>query len=214
MISKKEKEKEQRVLTKAEQNRLDRFQSIVEEMEAQGYLRRDLTINIKKASIFAILLLIPLFIIGYGAYYLVNGSIGFGGFNMWFFLVGYIVLVVVHELIHGLFWSLFTPHHFKDIEFGIMRPSYNPYCTCLVPLKKAQYLIGTVMPLILLGILPMIVGILIKNNNVLFLGIVMADGAAGDILIIGRLLGYKSSAGEITYMDHPTEAGGVVLERT
>lgn len=162
MISKKEKEKEQRVLTKAEQNRLDRFQSIVEEMEAQGYLRRDLTINIKKASIFAILLLKPLFIIGYGAFYFVNGSIGFGGINIWFFLVGYIVLVVVHELIQGLFWSLFTPHHFKDIEFGIMRPSYNPYCTCLVPLKKAQYLIGTVMPFILLGISPMIVGILIE----------------------------------------------------
>ena len=38
-------------------------------------------------------------------------------------------------------------------------------------------------------------------------------GAAGDMLIIRRLLSYKSKAGEITYMDHPTEAGGVVLER-
>lgn len=205
--------KEKRILSKAEQNRLEHFQSIVREMEAQGYVRHDLTINMKKANLFAILLLIPLFIIGYGAYYYVNRLIGFGGFNIWFFVVGYIVLVVVHELIHGLSWSIFTPHHFKDIEFGIMRPSYNPYCTCLVPLGKMQYFIGAVMPLILLGILPMILGIAVKNTNILFLGIVMTDAAAGDMMIIRRLLGYKSKAGEITYMDHPTEAGGVVLER-
>ena len=205
--------KEKRILSKAEQNRLEHFQSIVREMEAQGYARHDLTINMKKANLFAILLLIPLFIIGYGAYYYVNRLVGFGGFNIWFFVVGYIVLIVVHELIHGLSWSIFTPHHFKDIEFGVMRPSYNPYCTCLVPLKKMQYLIGAVMPLIPLGILPMILGIAIKNTNILFLGIVMTDAAAGDMLIIRRLLSYKSKAGEITYMDHPTEAGGVVLER-
>lgn len=213
MASGEDKKKEKRALSKAEQSRLDRFQSIVKELETQGYMRHDLTISIKKANAFAILLLIPLCIIGYGAYYLVNRSFDFGGSNIWLFLAAFVVLVVVHELIHGLFWSIFTPHHFKDIEFGIMRPSYNPYCTCLVPLEKTQYLIGTVMPLILLGVLPMIVGIAIKNTDVLFLGILMADGAAGDIMIIHRLLGYKSSAGEITYMDHPTEAGGVVFER-
>ncbi len=47
----------------------------------------------------------------------------------------------------------------------------------------------------------------------LFLGIVMTDAAAGDIMIVNRLLAYRSNAGEITYMDHPTEAGGVVFEK-
>ena len=136
MASGEDKKKEKRALSKAEQSRLDRFQSIVKELETQGYMRHDLTISIKKANVFAILLLIPLCIIGYGAYYLVNRSFDFGGSNIWLFLAAFVVLVVVHELIHGLFWSIFTPHHFKDIEFGIMRPSYNPYCTCLVPLEK------------------------------------------------------------------------------
>ena len=205
--------KENRVLSKDEQKRLERFESIAEDMEEQGYTRHDLTINMRKANWFAILLLIPLFVIGYGAFYLVNRSLGFGGLNIWFFLIGFVVLIVVHELIHGAVWSLFTPHRFKDIEFGIMRPYMSPYCTCLVPLKKAPYLIGTAMPLVILGILPMIVGIAIQNTNVLLLGIVMADAAAGDIMIMCRLLGYNSKAEEITYMDHPTEAGGVVFER-
>ena len=208
-----EGKKEKRVLSKAELKRLERFESITEELAARGYTRRDLTINIKKANLFAILLMIPLFLIGYGAYYLVNGSLGFGGFNVWFFLIGFTVLIVVHELIHGLFWSIFTPHHFGDIQFGIMMPSMNPYCTCLVPLRKGQYLLGAAMPLILLGIVPMIAGIAVGNTNVLFLGIVMTDAAAGDMMISGKLLSYRSRAGEITYMDHPTEAGGVIFEK-
>ncbi len=212
-MGKAERTKENRALSEAEQRRLERFNRIAEEMQQQGYTRHDLTINIGKANLFAVLLLIPLFVIGYGLNYLVNQRLNIGGLNLLFFFVAFLVLIVVHELIHGLFWSLYTPHHFKDIEFGIMKASMTPYCTCLVPLNKRQYVIGTVMPLVILGVVPMIAGIAVDNANLLFLGIVMADAAAGDIMIIAKLLAYKSDADEITYMDHPTEAGGVVFER-
>ena len=132
---------------------------------------------------------------------------------MVFYLIGVIVLVVVHELVHGLTWSFFTPHGFKDIEFGIMKPSMTPYCTCLVPLKKEQHMIGTVMPLIVLGIIPMIIAILTANPGLLFISVIMSASAAGDIMILHRMLGYKTNAKEIIYMDHPTEAGGVVFEK-
>ena len=36
---------------------------------------------------------------------------------------------------------------------------------------------------------------------------------AGDILIIWNLSRFKSTADEVVYMDHPTEAGSVVFER-
>ncbi len=209
----KQKEKKERVLSEAEKKRLDHFEKISEEMKQQGYTRKDLIVDIGKANIFAFVLMIPLFIIGYWLYYVVNHGIEFSRFNVLGFIAGFIVLIVLHELIHGVCWSFFTPNHFKDIEFGIMKPSYNPYCTCLVPLKKEHHIFGTVMPLILLGIIPMIVGIVIGNPTLLFMGIIMADSAAGDILIIKTILGYKSNAKETVYMDHPTEAGGVVFER-
>ncbi len=202
-----------KTLSEAERKRLERFDGISKEMEQHGYTRRNLTISMGKANLFAVLLFILLFIAGYGLNYLINGSIGFGDFSLLFFIVAFVVLIVVHELIHGLFWSLFTPNHFKDIEFGIMKPSMSPYCTCLAPLEKTQYIIGTVMPLLLLGILPMSAGIVMNNTNLLFMGIVMAVSAAGDILIICRLLGYRSKGGETVYMDHPTKAGCVVFER-
>ena len=212
MKKEKDNEKEKK-LTEAEQKRAERFARISEEMTQQGYTRHDLTIGIGKANLFAVLLLIPLAVIGYGLYFLVHRSLDFSSSHFLLMLVAFLVLIVVHELIHGVCWSIFTPHHFKDVEFGVMRSSLTPYCTCLVPLGKKQYIFGAVMPLLVLGILPMITAIIIGNPDLLFLGILMADGGAGDIMIIRRVLGYRSGAKEIVYMDHPTEAGGVVFDR-
>ena len=202
-----------KALSKAEQRRLANFEAISEEMKRQGYTQRDLTINMSKANLFAVSLFVLLLIVGAGLYYLVHRSVDFTGYSLVVFLVAVAVLSVAHELIHGLSWSRFTPHRFKDIEFGIQKTTITPYCTCLVPLKKQHYLIGAAMPLVVLGIIPMIVGIAIGNSNVVFMGTVMAASAAGDILIMKSLIGYKSSAGEIVYMDHPTEAGSVVFEK-
>ncbi len=207
------KEKKERVLSEAEKKRLEHFEKISEDLKQQGYTRHDLVIDIGKANVFAIILLVPLFVIGYVLYYKVNHGFDITRFNVLFFLITYLVLIVVHELIHGLSWSIFTPHHFKDIEFGLMKPSMNPYCTCLVPLKKGQHIFGTIMPLILLGIIPMIAGIITGNHWMMLMGILMSDSAAGDILIIRKILSYKSHAQDIVYMDHPTEAGGVVFEK-
>ena len=142
-------------------------------MEQSGYTRHELTIDIGKENVFTIVLLVPLFLIGYGLNYLVNHRIGFLDINWLIFFVAFVVLIVTHELIHGACWSLFTPHHFKDIEFGIMKPSMTPYCTCLEPLNKGAYIFGTVMPLVLLGILPMAAGIAVDNSNILILGIIV-----------------------------------------
>ena len=209
----KKEEKNAKMLTEAEKKRAERFEKISEDMIQQGYTRHELTVDINKASIFAVVLTFLLFFIGYGLFFLINHRFDFSEFRFSVLLIVFLIFVVVHELIHGVCWSIFTPNHFKDIEFGIMKPSLSPYCTCLVPLNKQHYLFGTVMPLIILGIVPMLVGLVIGNPNVLFIGIVMSGSAAGDILIIQRVLGYKSSANEIVYMDHPTEAGGVIFER-
>ncbi len=94
-----------------------------------------------------------------------------------------------------------------------MRPSMTPYCTCLAPLPKKPYIFGTVTPFVVLGIVPMTAGIAFRNTTVLLLGIIMAGSTAGDLLIIRKIIGYKTGAKEIVYMDHPTEAGSVTFER-
>ena len=207
-----------RTLSEAEQKRLAAFEAQSENLKAQGYRRVDLTVNIVKANVFAIILLFPVMALGMWLFWLKNGSLA-GGIalksigGLLLFVLVMAVLVVAHELIHGLSWSLFTPHRFGDIEFGFMKQYLTPYCACLVPLTKGQYIFGALMPLVLLGILPMAAGILMGSMAALFMGIVMTVSAAGDIMIVWCLLTYRSQAETVVYMDHPTQAGGVVFEK-
>lgn len=214
-IGNQDEREKARTLSPAEKKRQEKFDSLSAELIQQGYSRVDLTVSIVKANIFAVLLLIPLAVIGVGGYLLRNGNLissyRTGSFAL--MLIVFLVFIVVHELIHGASWALFTEHGFKDIEFGFMKQYMTPYCTCLVPLTKKQYIIGALMPLIVLGILPMALGILIGSLPLLLVGILMVDSAAGDIMIVWMILKYRSQAREIVYMDHPTQAGGVIFER-
>lgn len=209
-----EKEKS-RELTPAEEKRLLRFEELSDRLIGQGYRRVELTVSIVKANIFAVVLLIPLLIAGVGLFFLRNHSMsgGLGKMNPLLFAVLFFAMIVVHELIHGLSWSLFAENRWKDIEFGFMKQYLTPYCTCAVPLGKGAYIFGALMPLVLLGILPMIVGILADNLGLLLLGVILADAAAGDILIVWKILRYRSEAGTVVYIDHPTQAGGVIFEK-
>ena len=208
-------EKETRKLTKAETRRLEAFRETEKRMEGQGYKETVLTIDMMKANTFAVLLLIPLFVIGFGAYYLIHRTLGLVSIHkdMLVFCAGFVILIVVHELIHGVTWAIHSENHFRDIEFGFMVNAMAPYCTCASPLKKNDYVTGALMPLILLGIVPTVVSLIIASPVMLLLGLFLIDGAAGDILIVDKLLKYKTSSAEVLYLDHPTEAGLVVFER-
>ena len=45
------------------------------------------------------------------------------------------------------------------------------------------------------------------------IGILMADAASGDIMIAWKVVRYKSRAADVLYIDHPTQAGGVIFEK-
>ena len=211
------KEEKNRKLSPKEQRRLNVFEETCERLSQQGYKRNDLTISIVKANLFVFLLAIPVVGIGVLLFAWKNpislltpdpkGSL--------LFIVLFFVLIVAHELIHGLTWSLYAEHHFKDIEFGFMKEYLTPYCTCTTPLLKSHYIMGALMPCVVLGILPMAIGILLGSHFLFWTGIVMILAAGGDIMIVMKLLAYKSQSGaeEILIYDHPTEAGSVIFER-
>ncbi len=204
-----------RKLSPAEEKRLARFEAMAAAMEAEGYVRKDLTVGIVAANVVAIAVAIPLFTLFIWLFYLANGgfsfSIGYGSFLL--FLVVLLVLVVVHELLHGATWAIFAPRHFKDIEFGFMVKYLTPYCTCTVPLGRGQYIAGALAPLVVLGIIPTAVAFPIGSFETLIMGLIMIVSAMGDIMIVVKMLRYKSDAAEVVYCDHPTQAGMVVFER-
>ena len=214
----KEFEKEKnRKYSAAEQRRFDRFTKICEELKEKGYRQVDLTVGIVRANIFAVVLAIPVYVIGYFLFFWKNRFSGIDPDKMslgflWFFLL-YFALIFVHEGLHGITWAMFSENHMKDIEFGFMAAYLTPYCTCTNPLKKGPYILGALMPLIVLGILPTVIAIFTGSFLWLNIGLIMIVSAGGDILIVLQILRYKTTAKEICYYDHPTQAGGVIFEK-
>ena len=211
------KEKEtKRELTEAEKRRLENFNDICDDLTQHGYKKTEITISIVKANLFAMIFAIPVFVIGLGLFFLRHSV------SAWFFessreliifVVGLLFLTVLHEFVHGFVWGLYSEHYFKDIEFGFMRQYLTPYCTCTEPLRKGPYIAGAIMPLIALGILPTIAGIINGSFMTLLIGLVMTVAAAGDIMIIYELLKYKTTAETVLCLDHPTMGGLVVFEK-
>ncbi len=208
------REKKERTLTEAERRRLDHFNEVSDELVAQGYRRTDLRINMVTANVVSIVGAIALLAICIAAFIFIHPEVDLAsGYSLIVLLVVFVVLIVVHELIHGFTWSRFTPNGFNDVEFGVMWSALAPYCACNAPLKKGPYILGALMPLITLGIIPLIVAFCIGSAPLLYIGALMVVGATGDILIVLKLLGHKSTATDVLLYDHPTEGGSVIFER-
>lgn len=212
----KDKKEKNRKLSEAEKRRLARYEELSEKLISEGYKRTELTVSIVGANIFAFAYGIPLFVVMIIIFLKLHPESSL--FTTFFheyigFVVALFALIVVHELIHGVTWSLFTPHHFRDIEFGFMKEYLTPYCTCGVPLSKGKYIIGALMPGIILGLLPMITALVTGWGMWLFMGIIMTMSAGGDVLIVINILKYKSQSDDVLYIDHPTQAGGVIFEK-
>lgn len=207
--------KEKKHLTAAEETRLQEFEAMSERMIADGYRRVTLTISIAKANLLSVAMLV-----GYG---ILAGWLFFSAATkpdfdmslpkMLVFIASLLILIVLHELIHGLTWACFSEHHWKDISFGVKWESLTPYCTCKAPLGKGQYILGALMPMFVLGVLPTVAAIVTGSWLLLVLSVIMFSAAAGDVMIVWKFLTYRVKGSEAVYIDHPTEAGSVIFER-
>ena len=124
----KETEKK-RELTEAEKKRLAKFETVSRKMEEEGYTKEELTVSIVAANLLALLLGAPFIAAGVIAYIAVNRMEGLAdifGIKGLVSIVVLILLVVIHEGIHGLTWSFFAENGFKDIEFGFIKQYLTP----------------------------------------------------------------------------------------
>lgn len=120
------------------------------------------------------------------------------------FMLSIVGMVLLHELIHGLFFALYAESGFKRIKFGIMWKYLAPYCHCEETIKAKQYGIVLLMPTILLGLIPLLIGFIMGNLFIYLLGLMMIFGGIGDIMAF-RLV-QKVSADTLV-IDHSSKVG-------
>lgn len=192
--------------------------------QTEYYQKEKLTIDVVKANVNALFMIIPIILIFALPFFLLwhdklknSGirslleifDIGIAG-NIFLYLVAFFAGIVLHELIHGLTWALFTEKGFKSISFGIMKESITPYCHCKEPLRVKHYILGGIAPAILLGLIPATLSWATGSSPLLLFGIVFTIAAAGDFMIINLLR--KEKMDDLAE-DHPSEAGCFVYRK-
>ena len=216
-------ENAKRQLTEKEKQRLVKFAATEEELKKKGYARKNLTISLTKANFVGILLVLPIMAALCIIFLAVNGFTpiknmieshdAWAGISIVLAGLSIAPLAVVHELIHGLTWGIGAKNHMKDIEYGFIKEMLTPYCYCRSPLSKGMYLIGSLMPMTLLGTVVCIFGIIFASPALMLTGLLQVMGGSGDILVSSMLLRYNTKGKDIVLMDHPTECGLVVFEK-
>ncbi len=118
--------------------------------------------------------------------------------------------IFMHELLHGVTWALFCNKGFRSICFGIWLKMLTPYTHCKEPLKKYHYFAGGLMPGLLLGIIPAVMGIIQGNMGYLLFGTLFSFAAGGDFAMMWKLSTIKKSS---LLLDHPEKLGCYLYEK-
>lgn len=174
-------------------------------------------IDIKKANLYGVLLIIPIVLIYGIPFYLIWGKIGLPKpliFNLYSLdlLLLLIIGIIIHELIHGITWSFFIKNGFRSIKFGIMwKKMMTPYCHSKELMKVKHYILGAIMPAIIIGFLPAIYAIISGSLYILFISFIFTLAAIGDFMVIYLL---KDEDPDSLVEDHPSEAGCYVYKKT
>ena len=137
--------------------------------------------------------------------HLMSGMRSFFRFPM--LLVVLALGIAVHELIHGLSWQLLNAGKKSAVVYGFQWKTLTPYAHITEATTAKTYRLGTAAPGIILGALPLMLGLIINDGWLIWFGTLFTMAAGGDALILWKLRGTPSSA---LVEDHPTKPGCIV----
>lgn len=179
--------------------------------DLSSFRRIDRSVSLLKANFLMVYFAVPFVLLLGGAYVAVWGYhrlvwvlMGGHGWSLVALLVG----IVVHEAIHGITWKVAARKPASAIRFGFHWKTLTPYAHCSESMPARAYRIGAAMPLLLLGVLPALAGIVWGSGGVMAFGLFFTFAAGGDMLILWLLRDVQPDA---LVEDHPVRAGCYVL---
>jgi hypothetical protein len=124
-------------------------------------------------------------------------------------LLAFTAGIFIHELLHavGFVWAGKAP--VTAVKFGFSWQGLAPYAHCAKPMRAAAYRLSVILPGLVLGILPGILGIILQSWFLVLWGILMTIAAGGDLAV---LLAIRHVPGAAWVRDHPTKAGCQVIK--
>ena len=195
-----------------------------QEQTLKHIIKKEVTMGAGEANIYALVFLIPIIIVLAIPYYYIWSE----QFTMekieeyleardaWTYIdiaIGMVILlisIITHELLHGLGWSIYAKKGWKSIKFGMNWKFLTPYCHCKEPLLLNKYRFGSVLPAIILGIIPSIIAIITGHLGLMAFGFFFTFAAGGDFLILWLLRNENSTD---FVQDHPDKIGCFIIRQ-
>jgi hypothetical protein len=124
--------------------------------------------------------------------------------NLFAFLASVVVLVVVHEALHGVGLLKYAKVSRRDIRFGFMWRGLVPYCHCKVPISVGAYRRMALLPLWVTGTTTFVLLLLFPADWLGLLAGISVAACVGDVWLVARLRRFSS---DLFVQDSPSEIG-------
>jgi len=112
--------------------------------------------------------------------------------------------ILIHELLHGLGWTLASRKGWEAVSFGFQLKTLTPYAHLDGKIMARAYRMGTAFPLLVLGLLPWLAALLLGNPSLSLFGLVFTMISAGDLMALWLV---RRAKGDHIVQDHPSRVG-------
>ena len=161
-------------------------------------------LNILSIVLFAVLVLITYFILKN-----INLNITINSFEYSLTLILIIPYFMFHEVLHSVGYVV-NGAKFKNITYGMHLEKGILCCSCKQTIEKRTILWSLVYPLIFIGIVTYIIGIMCRSKILIMLSIANISGCIGDIIMFIDFL--KLGKFKFFEYDNPM-AFGIITDR-
>ncbi len=120
-------------------------------------------------------------------------------------IVGFILYIVVHELLHGAAFMLFNRNTKQELKFGFEKKSGMAYCISTTPVKVPAARLSLMMPIYVVCIPMFVLGIVFNDIVLQVISIFFVSGSSGDVYYMWKLR--KASKDHYMFEEMPTATG-------
>lgn len=111
-----------------------------------------------------------------------------------FFIIGYLALIVLHELFHLIGFVLFGNVAISSLDYGVDMKLGVAYATTSTPVQNKAMRKALLLPFWTTAVLPTLIGFWLNNQVLVLLGAALAAGALGDFWMYRELLKERKDA--------------------
>lgn len=129
--------------------------------------------------------------------------------HTWLFILFVLAGIFLHELIHGMAWTLLGKKSMKTIRYGVNWKVLSPYAHCREALPIQAYRLGALLPAVIQGFIPVFIGLLTGSGVFFLCGLIFTAAAGGDLVILWLL---RNESSKEWVLDHDSRAGCYIID--